>query len=147
MLLCDKVATSVEHCPAKSFFPKTKRNNLITVPSCYIHNEKTSLDDEYVRDLILISKDNNIVAEEHFKDKGIQSLQRSAGLFNELTKNPKRLNFIEGDDNSQNLAFQVDKNRFDKVIEKLLMAYFILPSIKLGILSLQLLLKTSLQKI
>jgi len=52
---CGKPATSKEHAPALCFFPDSKRNNLTKVDSCYDHNEKTSLDDEYVRNIILKS--------------------------------------------------------------------------------------------
>ncbi len=117
--LCDIEATSKEHCPALSFFPKDKRINLMTVPSCYKHNGETSLDDEYVRNLILITKGNNKTAAQHFKDKGARSLQRSLGLFHLQTKNPKWLNFIKNDENSKNLAFEIDRNRFDKVMRKI----------------------------
>lgn len=53
---CNNIATSVEHVPAKCFFPKEHRKNLITVPSCEQHNNETSKDDEYVRGIIVASK-------------------------------------------------------------------------------------------
>lgn len=51
--MCKNKATSVEHAPAKCFFPKKQRSQLITVPSCSFHNEKTSKDDEYVRNIFI----------------------------------------------------------------------------------------------
>jgi hypothetical protein len=116
--LCDEKATSVEHCPAQSFFPKGKRLNLITVPSCSLHNHDTALDDEYVRNAIAMTYGNNDVGSQHFRNKGMRSLQKSIGLFKQTVKEPKKLNFRKGDDNSKVLAFQVDRDRFDRVMRK-----------------------------
>lgn len=64
--ICGAPFYSVEHAPAKSFFPKDKRESLITVPSCKKHNEDMSIDDDYVRLIIASSIGNNKVAESHF---------------------------------------------------------------------------------
>jgi hypothetical protein len=50
---CDQPATTKEHAPPKSFFPPGKRNGLITVPSCSIHNCDNAADVEYVRNAIV----------------------------------------------------------------------------------------------
>lgn len=57
--ICGKQACSSEHAPARSFFPKSMRTNLIQVPSCEEHNESTSKDDEYVRLIISSHFRNN----------------------------------------------------------------------------------------
>lgn len=53
--MCDQPATSREHVPPACLFPEEKdirtslfRNNLITVPSCDLHNSKKSTDDEFL---------------------------------------------------------------------------------------------------
>ncbi len=48
--MCNKTATSREHFPPKSFFPKSGRvrSKLRTVPSCDEHNGKKSSDDQYL---------------------------------------------------------------------------------------------------
>lgn len=51
--MCDSKASSVEHAPPKCFFPKEQRKQLITVPSCHEHNEKTSANDEYIRNIFI----------------------------------------------------------------------------------------------
>ena len=51
--MCDSKASSVEHAPPKCFFPKKQRKQLITVPSCQVHNEKTSDNDEYIRNIFI----------------------------------------------------------------------------------------------
>ena len=53
--MCGGAITSMEHVPPKCIFPESKdmegenyRNNLITVPSCDIHNSHKSYDDEFL---------------------------------------------------------------------------------------------------
>ncbi len=46
--VCGAPKTSKEHVPPKSWFAKSYRQNLMTVPSCAIHNESNSSDVEYV---------------------------------------------------------------------------------------------------
>ena len=87
--ICGQPATSDEHAPARCFFPKNKRVNLTTVHSCSIHNEDTSKDDEYVRNIIAMSIDNNQVALNHFLQKCKKSFEKSPGLL-QLTTGTKR---------------------------------------------------------
>lgn len=57
---CDRNSSSKEHVPPKSVFPEdhehnldlSLRNNLITVPSCHLHNSKKALDDEVFKCLV-----------------------------------------------------------------------------------------------
>jgi hypothetical protein len=65
--MCEELATSVEHVPAKCFFPKGQRQNLITVPSCPRHNNETSKDDEYVRGIIVTARGTNKLAIDHWR--------------------------------------------------------------------------------
>lgn len=62
---CDAVATSREHVPAQAFYPKPselgpseKRRNyrtgLITVPSCELHNNAKSRDENYAIGMIIV---------------------------------------------------------------------------------------------
>lgn len=45
---CNQNGTTKEHIPPKSFFPKDQRDQLLTVPSCELHNNAKSSDDVYV---------------------------------------------------------------------------------------------------
>lgn len=118
--LCDEESTSVEHSPAKSFFPTDKRINLVTVPSCTKHNQDTSLDDEYVRNLITMSLGNNDTGIKHFSNKGLRSLTKSPKLLSAVTKNKKRIYVAEADTTKLNpsLAFEIDRARFERLIRK-----------------------------
>ena len=65
--MCTRKATSKEHVPPKCFFPgsgdslsgKDLRKNLITVPSCDLHNSEKSGDDLYLLHVISVAYQNN----------------------------------------------------------------------------------------
>lgn len=52
---CEEPTAGDEHVPPQSFFVKGNRAGLITVPSCKLHNQDKSSDDEYIRTLLLSS--------------------------------------------------------------------------------------------
>ena len=62
--MCDAPATSREHVPPKCIFPDDAqfRINLITVPSCDVHNLKKSNDDELLRHVLAYAPGNNHLA-------------------------------------------------------------------------------------
>ena len=95
------------------------RLNLIKVPSCNTHNIKTSKDDEYIRNIIAMTKGANNIAVEHFRNKGIRSFQRSPALANRIIKNPKYLNLIKDDESTKNLTYEIERDRFDNVMKKI----------------------------
>jgi len=75
---CGKPATSVEHVPPENLFPKDRKSNLITVPSCSSHNEELSHLDELFR-FYLQSCSASHDAAEMFKEKAIRSITRPEG--------------------------------------------------------------------
>ena len=77
---CDEPATTKEHVPPKSFFPEAHRDNLITVPSCALHNNANSLDVEYARNIISTSHGVNGVGQRHFIDKAMRSFDRRPAM-------------------------------------------------------------------
>ena len=64
---CFAVATDREHVPARAFFPRGMRQNLLTVPSCAEHNAKNFQDVEYVRNLIVCLEGLNVVGKRVFE--------------------------------------------------------------------------------
>lgn len=86
---CGGQVTGVEHIPPRSFFPKGKRQNLITVGSCDIHNQEKSKEDEYVRAVLLSSikldGENHI---EVLRETNARALERiiHRAFENEITK-------------------------------------------------------------
>jgi hypothetical protein len=77
---CDQPATTREHAPPLAFFPKGLRNNLITVPSCELHNNPISADVEYARNVISTMLGVNEVGQLHFFDKAIRSFDHTPAL-------------------------------------------------------------------
>lgn len=123
--ICGAPATSVEHVPAKSFFPKNKRVNLYTVDSCKDHNEETSKDDEYVRNIIAMAIGGNDTGMKHFLDVCMRSFQNSIGLL-KATTNINTTVFVseKGGEAQPTYAFQIDRQRIDKVLRKIAYALY-----------------------
>ncbi len=123
--LCGAPYYSTEHAPARSFFPKEKRDNPITVPSCKKHNEDTSIDDEYVRLIIASSIGNNKVAESHFINNCIKTLKHSDALTQILSVGSKYVLVSEGEGAPRKeLSIKIDRDRINKVIRKIGYALF-----------------------
>lgn len=118
--MCDNESTSIEHTPPRGFFPVGNRNNLVTVPACQTHNEDTSKDDEYVRNIITMSIENNETSINHFFDKSLRSFQRSPGLAANVRNSLKEVSYYKLDAH----AFQIDRPRFDRIIRKISYALF-----------------------
>ncbi len=118
---CGAAASSVEHVPPKAIFPESKdaaplvdlRKNLVTVPSCTLHNESVSKDDEYVAGVLWSTHGNNEAGQVQIK-----KLQRMAsngrGLVKLLAQNYQR------DPNSVLGTLRVDVSRFISVFEKVI---------------------------
>ncbi len=118
--MCDEESTSVEHAPPKGFFPKGMRNQLITVPSCTKHNEETSKDDEYVRNIITTSIENNQTSINHFMDKSLRSFKRSRAMTSKIIQTLKDVSSYK----QGAKAIQFDRKRLDRVIRKVAYALF-----------------------
>ncbi|MEI6864652.1 hypothetical protein [Flavicella sp.] len=80
---CERKATSREHVPPICLFPEMKdtnginfRKDLITVPSCDIHNSKKSDDDEFLLLSLSGLMKNNPVGNFHQLTKANRSLKR-----------------------------------------------------------------------
>jgi len=75
---CDQPAPTREYTPPKSFFPESKRDQLITVPSCEAHNNDNSPDVEYVRNLLSFQYGTNEDGHSQFQGVVQRSLARIA---------------------------------------------------------------------
>lgn len=81
--MCGNQATSKEHVPPSCLFPEEKdiqtsffRNNLITVPSCDLHNSKKSKDDEFLMGCLAGIVGNNVIGFYHNMTKVRRALER-----------------------------------------------------------------------
>src|SRR5438270_11772363 len=106
---CNEDSVTREHVPPLSFFPTEHRNNLITVPSCRLHNNDNSKDVEYVRNIISMSRSANIVGSKYFWSKGFRSLKRSP----KLLKRTFNLQEFVGVEKQWHFGFQTDRNGFE----------------------------------
>lgn len=123
--MCDLPETSSEHVPPKCFFPEQKdlgkdyRKNLLSVPSCNLHNSEKSKDDEYLRFVITSHYDNKPVAQKQFSTKIMRSVKRKPSMFGFVTNNYPIL--VNG---QPSIAYSVDRDRFDKEIDHIARALY-----------------------
>ncbi len=98
--MCDTIATTKEHVPPLCLFPEKKdietdifRTNLITVPSCEIHNSKKSKDDEFLMGCLAGVVGNNAIGFFHADTKVRRALKRKGRDFiHELMTDVKEIN-------------------------------------------------------
>lgn len=125
--ICGAPKFSMEHVPAKCYFPKDSalRKNLVKVPSCKNHNEDTSKDDEYVRNVICMSIGTNAIAFKQFINEVMKSFSNSPKLMDLTFQNTKQV-YVDGANDSiqPTYAFEIDRDRFDKVMKKMGYALF-----------------------
>ncbi len=86
--MCSKPAVSREHVPPICLFPEEKdirtsmfRNNLITVPSCELHNSKKSKDDEFLMTCMAGVVGNNFLGYFHTHTKVKRAIIRKGQAF------------------------------------------------------------------
>ena len=84
--MCERPATSREHVPPKCIFPELKdsggenmRKDLITVPSCDLHNSEKSRDDEFLMVSLAGIIGNNSIGYRHKFTKVNRAIKNTAG--------------------------------------------------------------------
>jgi hypothetical protein len=104
--MCDKPATSHEHAPPKSLFPETRdlgrdcRKELITVPSCDVHNSSKSHDDEFLMVSLAGIIGNNSIGYQHKLTKVDRALRRTANrLLDKVIIKRKSVKIVEVSEN------------------------------------------------
>jgi hypothetical protein len=83
--MCEEEGNTSEHVPPKCLFPEAKdangqdyRIDLMTVPSCDLHNGKKSQDDEFLMVCIAGIIGNNSIGYEHYNGKIQRALKRTS---------------------------------------------------------------------
>lgn len=82
--MCEREADSREHVPPRNLFPEVRdlgrnyRKNLITVPSCELHNSSKSHDDEFLMVSLAGLVGNNSIGYQHKITKVDRALRRTA---------------------------------------------------------------------
>jgi hypothetical protein len=149
--ICDEEANSREHVPPLCLFPEAKdvlglnfRKELITVPSCELHNAKKSTDDEFLMVSIAGIIGNNFLGYLHTKTKIDRALRRKSKDFinkaiiknatlNELKLHGKKYPVLYGNPDFdrligcfENIAFGLYFHEFNKSFKgeiKMLMGF------------------------
>jgi hypothetical protein len=125
--MCDRPASSREHVPPKCFFPEQKdigrdkdyRRNLLSVPSCDLHNSEKAKNDEYLLFAIAIHFENKPIAQKHFSTKIMRAIRRKPSMYNFIKENyPVAINGLPS------LAFTVDRDRFDVELDHITRALY-----------------------
>lgn len=105
--MCEEIASSQEHVPPRNLFPKScdvngvdYRKDLITVPSCQLHNSDKSHDDEFLMISLAGIIGNNSVGYIHRFGKVDRAIRRRAGsLLNAIFKKRQHIQQIEIEEN------------------------------------------------
>lgn len=114
--MCDENAVSREHIPPRCLFPKSKdlkqglnlRKELLTVPSCDVHNSEKSGEDLYFLNVMTSIKGINEIGRQHYKKKIRRQNKRNSSI---ISRFAQRSIEIDG-----NLAFEVEIERLDEFI-------------------------------
>lgn len=124
--MCDATATSVEHVPPRCLFPEQKdlpsgvnlRKQLITVPSCDVHNTSKSKDDEYLLYALSMNIPNNPTASNHFSTKILRAIQRNPSVIKKFTEKqiPVKVEDTQTGEIHDTLALQVDRQRLENAL-------------------------------
>ena len=124
--MCDAAATSVEHVPPRCLFPEQKdlssgvdlRKQLITVPSCDVHNSSKSKDDEYLLYALSMNIPNNQTASDHFSSKILRAIQRNPSVIKKFTEKqiPVKVEDTQTGEIHETLALQVDRQRLENAL-------------------------------
>lgn len=105
--MCERPATSREHVPPKCIFPELKdlqgenlRAQLITVPSCDLHNTKKSKDDEFLMVSLAGIIGNNSIGYRHNLTKVNRAIRNSSGRLLSAVLRARKQYFLKVEENA-----------------------------------------------
>ncbi|MEI1279656.1 hypothetical protein V6Z05_15105 [Leptospira venezuelensis] len=123
---CGKEATSREHVPPQCLFPQKEKSelrdlkrNLITVPSCDVHNSNKSHDDEYLKFILTTNIRRNSHSINQFNGKVLRGINRDPKKYATFLLHPKRVLIYDPKNRKtySSLSYKIDTNRMQKIIE------------------------------
>lgn len=125
--MCESEGNTVEHAPPKCLFPEKKdldssvdlRKELITVPSCEIHNTSKSKDDEYLLYVLSVSITNNQTGLKQFLTKVKRSYERNPSIIKRITEKQVPVTVVKTIDGSteNTIAIQIERDRVESALE------------------------------
>ncbi|SRR5258708_4338788 len=110
---CKHRGTTKEHIPPKAFFPKDQRNQLLTVPSCELHNNAKSTDDIYVLAHICLNSSPSNKSRDVFIERVVPQLDYNR----DALKKTLVADSIPHDSGA--VSYKVDAARFDRFFDAL----------------------------
>lgn len=122
----DKESLTKEHVPPKSFFPKSDRDSLITVPACVKHNGGKSDDDEYFFQIICMQIQANEKGQDIATNKAVRGVLRNRKITKDLASNATQV-YIDEDRTGQlkpTFAFKFDDEKLDNSISSICKALY-----------------------
>lgn len=105
---CENKGITKEHIPPRSFFPKGEKEQLLTVKSCEIHNNRKATDDQYVLAQICMNASPSNRAREVFLKKIKPQLSHNDSAFRKMLSNGATT-LPDG-----SVKYPVDIDRFDE---------------------------------
>lgn len=123
---------TLDHIPPKNLFPKERRENLISVPSCddcHGQNKQVSKDDEYFRTVLIQRNDvPDSPAIREIRDTTLRSLEKpfKSGFRNAFLKTTKYIELFTkgGIYLGKGVSYQVDLDRLNRVAERIIRGLF-----------------------
>ena len=124
---CAEPATTREHVPPRCLFPESKdlptgldlRRNLLTVPSCEVHNVGKSRDDEYFLWVVCCSLPTNKVGQRQVYTKLLRALRRDASTWLSFQSGARDVTVTESESGREHEATMCpfDGARFQRTLE------------------------------
>lgn len=108
---CGKLAETEDHVPSRCFLNEPYPQDMPVVPCCHKCNHEFSKDEEYVSCLIDCMKANTVVPDEIPREKTRRTLLHSPKLQERIASQKREFGGVT--------VFDVEKERFEKVISKL----------------------------
>lgn len=114
---CGQPATTREHVPPRSLFPKGNRDELITVGACQTHNTDFSKLDERFK-IYIQAMGTSQQAIDDFTNKTVRGLNRNeaAGLVKSLSAS----SFYHEINGENRLVMKIDTEHTEKFVEKII---------------------------
>ena len=122
----NKESLTKEHVPPKSFFPKSDRDSLITVPACVKHNGGKSDDDEYFFQIICMQIQANAKGQDIATNKAVKGVLRNRKITKVLASNATQV-YVDEDRTGQlkpTFAFKFDDEKLDNSISSICKALY-----------------------
>jgi len=120
--MCNDPESSREHVPPLCFFPEERtygrnlRMNLISVPSCNIHNSGKSQDDEFFRATVTMLAGNNEAGHHQFLEKTLRAARRRPTVYRSFFQDRGSVTAPPGPDLR---ALRLDRSRLDRCVDHL----------------------------